>query len=103
MKGLKNLIIQDNKNLGLENFKQADNILILVETKFSTSEHKKIVKKELEKLSITARALLHFANKFGKIHNVRDEISIYFLDDQIQKTEVDTCGIFQLYFYKNCL
>ena len=26
---------------------------------------------------------------------------MHFVDDQIQKTETDTCGIFQLYFYVN--
>lgn len=85
----------------LEKFKQVDNTMTLVETKFSRIEHKKIAKKELGKLKTAARDLLHFVNKFGKFHNVRDAISIYGLHDQIQKTEIDTWIIFQLLFYKN--
>ena len=26
---------------------------------------------------------------------------MHFIDDQLQKPEIDTCGIFQLYFYVN--
>ena len=28
-------------------------------------------------------------------------ITVYSVDDQLQKLETDTCGIFQLYFYFN--
>ena len=28
-------------------------------------------------------------------------ITVYLVDDQLQKLETDTCGIFQLYFYFN--
>ena len=28
---------------------------------------------------------------------------VHFVDDQLQKTETDTCGIFQLYFYVRLL
>ena len=85
-----------NKTLfRLEKFKQADHKLNLVETKFSEAEYEKIGKKELRKLSATARDLLLFVNEFGKLHNVRDETNIYFLDDQTQKLETDTCGVFQ--------
>ena len=58
---------------------------------------------ELENLSTTARALSHFTNTFERLHDVRYEIRIYFLGDQIQKTETEICGIFQLYFFRNCL
>lgn len=46
-----------------------------------------IEKKGLGKLSTTARDLFLFVNQFGKLDNVRDTISIYFLDDQMQKNE----------------
>ena len=39
--------------------------------------------------------------EFGKLHNVKDEINVFSLDDQLQKIETDMCGIFQLYFYYN--
>ena len=40
-------------------------------------------------------------NEFGKKHNLKDEVAVHFVDDQLQKTETDTCGIFQLYFHVN--
>ena len=86
---------------GLEKFVQGGNNLALVETKFSRTEYKNIAKKELGKLSTTARDLFHFVNEFGKLYNVVDDISIYFLDDQTQRSETNTCGIFQLYFSEN--
>ena len=39
--------------------------------------------------------------EFGKLHNVEDEVTVFNLDDQLQKIETDTCGIFQIYFYYN--
>ena len=39
--------------------------------------------------------------EIGKLHDVKDEINVFTVDDQLQKTETDTCGIFQLYFYYN--
>ena len=59
------------------------------------------MKRELEKLSTTARDLFSFVNEFGKLHNVIDEVTKYFSYDQIQKKETDKCGVFQLYFYKD--
>ena len=87
MKGLKNFLIQDDKNMitkilfGIEKFKQGDSKLPVVETKFSRTEYEKIAKRELGNLSATARNLFHFVNKFGKLYNVRDETNIYFIDD----------------------
>ena len=49
----------------------------------------------------TAKDLFHFNNEFGKIHNIRDEITVYFVDDQLQKTEIVTYGMLLLYFYEN--
>ena len=39
--------------------------------------------------------------EFGKLHNIENEVTVFSLDDQLQKIESDTCGIFQLYFYYN--
>ena len=40
-------------------------------------------------------------NEFGKKHNFKKDVMLDFVDDQLQKMETDTCGIFQLYFYVN--
>ena len=37
-------------------------------------------------------------NKFRKKHNLQNEVTVHFVDDQLQKIETDTFGIFQHYF-----
>ena len=51
--------------------------------------------------SRTTKDLIHFIGEFENLHDIRDEITIYFKDDQLQGTELDTCGIVQLFIYKN--
>ena len=62
-------------------------------------EYEKI--KDTKQLKTTTQDLLHLMYEFGKLHNVEDEITVFSLDDQLQKIETDTCGIFQIYFYYN--
>ena len=45
--------------------------------------------------------LLHLINEFGKLHKVKNEVTLHFVDDQLQMIEKDTCGMYQLYFYEN--
>ena len=61
-------------------------------------EYEKISDKQLK---TTTQDLLHLMYEFGKLHNIQDEITVFSLDDQLQKIETDTCGIFQIYFYYN--
>ena len=63
------------------------------------SEYEKI--KNAHRLNTTTADLLHLMNKFGKLHKIKDKVIVHLVDDQLQKTETDTCGIFQLYFYVN--
>ena len=49
----------------------------------------------------TAIELLHLINKFGKLHKLKNEVTLHFVDDQLQMIEKDTCGMYQLYFYVN--
>ena len=62
-------------------------------------EYKKI--KDFKELRTTTQDLLHLMYEFGKLHNIENEVTVFSLDDQLQKIETDTCGIFQLYFYYN--
>ena len=39
--------------------------------------------------------------EFGKLHKINDVVAVHLVNNQLQKTEMDTCGIFQLYFYVN--
>ena len=63
------------------------------------SEYEKI--KTGHRLRPTTQDLLHLIYEYGKLHNVKDTVKIHSVDDQLQKIETDTCGIFQLYFYYN--
>ena len=57
--------------------------------------------KNENRFSKTTQDLLHLMNEFGKKNNLKNEVTVHFVDDQLQKTETDTCGIFQLYFCVN--
>ena len=39
--------------------------------------------------------------EFGKLHKINDVVTVHLVNNQLQKIEMDTCGIFQLYFYVN--
>ena len=43
----------------------------------------------------------HLINEFGKKHNLKEDVRVHFVEDQLQKTETNTCGIFQLNFFVN--
>ena len=47
----------------------------------------------------TAIDLLHLINKFGKLHKLKNEVTLHFIDDQLQMIEKDMCATHQLYFY----
>ena len=64
------------------------------------SEYEKI--KNGNRLSTTTIDLLHLMSEFRKMHNVKDEVTVHLVNDQLQKIDTDACGIFQLYFYMNC-
>ena len=62
-------------------------------------EYEKIRKKK--RLTDTAIDLLHLINESGKLHKLKNEVTLHFTDDQLQMIEKDTCGMYQLYFYVN--
>ena len=62
-------------------------------------EYKKI--KTVNRLSETTQDILHLINEFGKLHNLKEEVRVHFVDDQLQKTETNTCRVFQLSFFVN--
>ena len=103
--GFKKFIIDNDKRvlnkvlLGLNKFEKSDRKITLISVKFSMSEYEKI--KDTKQLKTTTQDLLHLMYEFGKLHNIEDEITVFSLDDQLQKIETDTCGIFQIYFYYN--
>ena len=103
--GLKKFIIDNDEKLinkvlfNLKKFGKNDRKITLISLTFSMGQYEKI--KDLGELRTTTQDLLHLMYEFGKLHNVKDEINVFSLDDQLQRIETDTCGIFQLYFYYN--
>ena len=67
--------------------------------KFSMKEYEKI--KTGYRLRPTTQDLLHLMYEFGRLHKIKDQVTVHAADNQLQKIEIDTCGIFQLYFYTN--
>ena len=47
----------------------------------------------------TAIDLLHLINEFGKLHKLKNEVTLHFIDDQLQMIEKDMCAMYQLYCY----
>ena len=103
--GLKKFIIDNDRKVinkvlyNLNKFGKSDRKITLISLTFSMQEYEKI--KDLNQLRTTTQDLLHLMYEFGKLHNVKNEINVFSVDDQLQKIETDTCGIFQLYFYYN--
>ena len=59
-----------------------------------------VKQKEKNRLNKAAIDLFHLLKEFGKSHNVKEEVTINLVHDQLQETESHTCGLSQLYFYE---
>ena len=62
-------------------------------------EYEKI--RNSHRLMTTTQDLMHLMYEFEKLHKINNVVTQHLVDDQLQKIETDTCGIFQLYFYVN--
>ena len=96
-KMIKRLLIKFSAEL--KKLKKKDSKITVIISTFSMEEYKKI--KTVNRLSETTQDILHLINEFGKLHNLKEEVRVHFLDDQLQKTETNTCRVFQLYFFVN--
>ena len=103
--GFKKFIIDNDKKVlnkvlfGLHKFKKNNQKITLISLRFSMSEYEKI--KNTKQLKTTTQDLLHLMYEFGRLHNLDDNITVFCVDDQLQRIDTDTCGIFQIYFYYN--
>ena len=103
--GFKEFILQDDQKIlnkvlhGIEKVNEKGNKVTLITLKFSMQEYEKI--KNKNRLSETTIDLLDLMYKFGKKHNLRNEVIVHLVDDQLQMIERDTCGMYQIYFYVN--
>ena len=103
--GFKEFIIDNDRNIlnkilfEIEKLKKKNKKVTLITLKFSMIEYEKI--RNGHRLTPTAQDLLHLMNEFGKLHKIKDIVKVHLVDNQVQKIETDTCGMFQLYFYFN--
>ena len=105
--GFKTFIIDNDLNIidkllyNVTKLDKNDEKINLINLKFLEYEYDRIKRKGyLSKLTDTTKNLFHLLSGFSKYHNV-NEMTLYAVDDQLQEITSDTCGIFQLYFYKN--
>ena len=85
----------------LKKLEKKDSKIMVITLTFSMEEYKNI--KAVNRLSETTQDILHLINEFGKLHNLKEEVRVHFIDDQPQKTETNTCRVFQLYFFCNLI
>ena len=103
--GFKTFVIDNDVNIlnkilfGIQKFQKKDQKITIVTLRFSMEEYEKI--KNGHRLRPMTQDLLHLIYEYGRLHNITDSVTIHSVDDQLQKIETDTCGIFQLYFYYN--
>ena len=78
--------------------KRMDNKLTLVKIKFLTVNYKSLSKKNISKLSNSAKDLFHFVKRFGDLLSEKYYISIYILEDPIHDIESAKADRFSLTF-----
>ena len=105
--GLKHFIIQDDRKIidkilmGIDKMDRTDNKITLCKMKFSLSACKELTEDEILSLSETARQFFYFVQSFGNKLKLRSFVNIWMVEDRLQYLKTSTCGIFQIYFYKN--
>ena len=105
--GFKVLIEQDDSNIiniilrNAKEFNKDGSIVTLITVTFSRENYEKLSQNEILKLSSMGANLFHLINEFQEVNKIKNEVILHFVNDQLQNETSDTCGIFQLYFYKN--
>ena len=105
--GLKHFIIQDDKAIidkilvGIDKMDRTDNKITLCKVKFDLGACKGLTEDEIDLLSDTARQFFYFVQSFGNKLKLRSFVNIWMVEDRLQDLKTSTCGVFQIYFYKN--
>ena len=86
---------------GIEKMTKTDNKLTLININFSTKVFASLKSAEFEGLSEASQEFFHFIEIFGELHQLKDYVCGWTLEDPIEKLETLTCGSFQLYFFDN--
>ena len=72
--------------------------MTLCSLKFSAINWEKLKPSEKEKLTDTAQNFFHILTEFAKL---KKEMTLIIVEHPVQQITASTCGIFQIYFYKN--
>ena len=91
----------EKKLFGTEQLTMTDNNIALVNNKFNLNVCKNLSKKELDKLSDTARYFFYFVQSFENKLKLRDFVNIWMVEDRVQDLNFVTYGIFRIYFSHN--
>ena len=62
---------------------------------------KELTEDEILSLSNTAKQFFYFVQSFDNKLKLRSFVNIWMVEDRLQDLKTSTCGIFQIYFYKN--
>ena len=68
--------------------------------KLSTDSWEKLAHTKTEQLTDTSQNLFHLLMEFFKLKKTKER-NILILEHPVQEITSSTCGLFQLYFYKN--
>ena len=69
----------------------------LVTVHFSLPVYNKLEESELKSRTNTAQDLCHVLAEFARYNNVKPEVKLTMVDNELQKINASTCGNFQLY------
>ena len=87
--GFKEFLLKDDKKTlnkilyEIKKIEKKDSKITVITLNFSMEEYKK--RKAVNRLSETMQDILHLINEFGKLHNLKEEVRVHFVDDQLQK------------------
>ena len=80
---------------------RTDKKITLCKVKFRFSACKELTEDEILSLSDTVRQFFYFVQSFRNKLKLRSFVNIWMVEDRLQDLKTSTCGIFQIYFYKN--
>ena len=107
IEGLNHFIIKHDKEIvtkiliGIEKMDRTDNKITLCKVRFNLGACKQLSKDKILSLSDTARNFFYFIQAFGNKLKVRSFVNIWMVEDRLQDLESATCGISQIYFFRN--
>ena len=105
--GLKFFITDDDEAIinkllyNLNKFNEKDKNVKIILLKFSADAYRKLKKNEIFRVTDTAKDFFHLLSEFARVNNLTHEMTVVMVDDELQELYSETCGVFQLYFYKH--